>query len=138
MSQKARMERLLKVIGDDGKHWAVNLGAANINLDPMARTQLSQDGKVDPVAGLMRATINAVILGTFPQGMSRQDGRVWGGIQNVLFNEENPRTLTVSTQQLAWLKHIIGSETLKVPPQLAGPREALLELLAKATEVIPG
>ena len=85
--------------------------------------ELACDEKVVPRA--VRFTITSLIGAAFPQGMARQDRKVWAAWQDAL--DDDPDEVEVTRKQLEWLKKHATDDNVKVQPGLAQWVEALAD-----------
>ena len=106
---------------------AVDLGAPTYLITAIDRANLSigLDGEKDEAlvgANATRFLLVTAVGRTFQEGMARADGRVWAAWQEVL--EDRTQVAEMPRAQLDWMRRLISSDALKLPPALAEWREA--------------
>ena len=72
--------------------------------------------------------LRAFIGAKFPQGMDGKDGRVWGRLMDQMVGD-GKAALELSDDDFAWLHRIVTNDDLKLPPDLAGWRSALVDYM---------
>src|SRR3990167_11294409 len=84
--------------------------------------------KEQKVRDAVSMAIVTVVQAEYPQGLGRQDGRVWAAWQEVLLTEPDGK-VEGTRKQVTWLRAIFAKDDLKVPDGLAQSRGAALDYL---------
>jgi hypothetical protein len=92
--------------------------------------QRRDDGSTDGALVAPRAcrfTITSVVKAAFPNGMDRQDGKLWAAWLEVMDDDARPAEVTRGLVEFLHKHAADGS--VRVPPSLAQWREALVDYL---------
>lgn len=116
MGKLARMNQAKKLV-DDGKVIPFDFSAPAVAL-----------GKEQRVRDMVSVALVRVVEAKYPQGLAREDGKVWAAWQEVLMDEPEGK-VEVTRKQVTWLRGIFADADLRVPPGLAQAREAVLDYL---------
>jgi len=74
------------------------------------------------------STLVTVVNSAFPQGVGRDDGKLWAAWQEVLTDKDVEKA-EMPARQVKWLRDLFARDELKVPVQFAQAREAVLDYL---------